>query len=234
MAKIDSPLLGDPDVKITFDRPILTASQLYKSTNWIEVQKSYQDSYRRADVLYSERAISISFTQPLAEARKRLELRVSCEPLALQMTSMALICKSLAWPALFLGVEELHLIAKRPPSNGQDDNEPKQWLEIIYHFRSTKWAHVAGDHSTNILRALQLSNTWREAVLPALHKLNIQAPEDTSVPLQEAVLSFTYSHKLISNFIGVEYGQQPRIHKPCRTGIMYYTQYMLHTLTCLF
>jgi hypothetical protein len=182
MAQIDSDLLGDSEVEfveITFDRPIFTASQIYKSINWIEVQKSYQDSYLRADVLYSERAISISFTQPLAEARKRLELRVSCEPLALQMSSMALICKGLSKSALLLGVEDLYLIAKRPPSNGQDDSERKQWLEIIHPFRGTKWAHVSGDHSTNILLALQLSNTWRETLLPALHKLCIQEPERT-------------------------------------------------------
>ena len=232
MAQIDSPPLGDSEVEITFDRPILIASQIYKSINWTEVQNSYQDSYRRADVLCSERAISISFTQPLAEARKRLELRVACEPLTLQMSSMALICKSLSRSALLLGVEELHLISKRPPSNGQDDSECKQWLEIIYLFRGTKWAHVAGDHSIDILLALQLSNTWRETVLPALDKLYIQEPEEPCVALQEAVLSFTHSHRLTSNFIGVEYEQLPRIDKPRGTGIMYDTQCLFHTLTC--
>jgi hypothetical protein len=173
MAQIDSPPLGDSDVEITFDRPIFTVSKISKSISRTEMQKSYL----RADILYSERAISISFTRPLEGARKRLELRVSCEPLTLQMSSMALICKSLSGSALLLCVEDLYLSAKRPPSSGQDDSERKHWLEIIYPFSGTKWLHVAGDHSANIVLALQLTNNWRETLLPALHKLCIQEPE---------------------------------------------------------
>jgi hypothetical protein len=201
MAKIDSPPLGDSDIEITFDRPIFTASKIGKSINQIETQKSYL----RADILYSERAISISFTQPLAGARKRFELRVSCEPLVLHLSSMALICKGLSGSALLLNVEHLYLSAKRPPSSEQDDSERKEWLEIILPFRSTKWVHVTGDHSTNIMLALQLSNSWRETLLPALHKLCIQEPERHHLPLREAVSSFTHSRQLSGSLIGVEY-----------------------------
>ena len=227
MAQIDYPHLGDSDVEITFDRPIFTVSKIIRSIDRIEMQKSYH----RADILYSEHAISISFTQPLAGGRKRFGLRVSCKPLDLQMSSMALVCKSLSGSVLLLGVEDLHLSAGRPLSNGQDDDKCKQWLEIIYHFRGTKWVHIAGDHSTDIALALQLSNRWRETVLPALHKLYIQEPEQHCVPLQEAVSSFTHSHRLSSKFIGVEY-EQLRIGESRGTGITY-TQCPLHTLTLL-
>ena len=225
-SNIDSPPLDDSDVEITFDRPIFTVSKISKSINRTEMQKSYL----RADILCSERAISIIFTRPLEGARKRLELRVSCEPLALQMSSTALVCKGLSGSALLLGVEDLHLSANRPPSNGQDDSERKHWLEIIYHFRGTKWLHVAGDHSTNIVLALQLSNSWRDTLLPSLHKLYMQEPEQPSMPFQEAVLSFTHSHRLSSNFIGLEY-EQRRADGPRKTGITY-TQCVFHTLTC--
>ena len=234
MANIGSPLakrgprelLGDPDIEIMFDRPIFTISKLGKSIDQIEMQKSL--TYRRADILYSERAISISFTQPLAEAAKHLELRVCCEPLALQLSSMSLICKVLSGSALVLGVERLHLSAKRP-SSGQDDSERKLWLEIIHHFRGTKWVHVAGDHSTSIALALELSNTWRETVLPSLYKLYIQEPKQDYVPLREAVLSFTHSRRLSGSFIGVEY-EPLWIDELCGTGITY-TQRLLHALT---
>lgn len=226
MAQIDSPPLGDSNIEIIFDRPIFTVSKISKSINRTEMQ----NSYLRADILYSERAISIIFTRPLEGARERLELRVSCEPLALQMSSTAQICKSLSGSALLLGVEDLYLSVKRPPSYGQDDSERKHWLEIIYHFRGTKWLHVAGDYSTNIVLALQLSNSWRDTLLPALHKLYIQEPEQPSVPFQEAVLSFTHSYRLSSNFIGVEYEQQ-RADGSRGTGITY-TQCVFHQLTC--
>lgn len=226
MAQINSPPLGDSDVQITFDRPIFSVSKISKSINRTEMQKSYL----RADILCSERAISITFSRPRGGVRKFLELRVSCEPLALQMSSTALICKSLSGSALLLGVEDLHLSAKRPPSDGQDDSERKHWLEIIYHFSGTKWLHVAGDDSTNIVLALQLSNSWRETLLPALHKFYIQEPEQPSVPFQEAVSSFTHSHRLSNNFIGVEYKQQ-WTDGPHGTGITY-TQCVFHMLTC--
>ena len=221
-SNIDSPPLDDSDVEITFDRPIFTVSKISKSINRTEMQKSYL----RADILCSERAISIIFTRPLEGARKRLELRVSCEPLALQMSSTALVCKGLSGSALLLGVEDLHLSANRPPSNGQDDSERKHWLEIIYHFRGTMWLHVAGDHSTNIVLSLQLSNSWRDALLPSLHKLYIQEPEQSSVPFQEAVSSFTHSHRLSSNFIGLEYEQR----RANEMGM--HTQCVFHSLTC--
>ena len=221
MAKISSPL-GASHLEITFDRPIFTVSKIGKSINQIEIQKSYL----RADILYSDRAISISFTHPLAGARSRFELRVSCQPLVLQLSSMALICKTLSKSPLLLGVEHLYLSAKRPPSSGQDDSERKEWLEIIHPFRSTKWVHIAGDHSTDIVLALQLSNSWRETVLPALHKLCIQEPTDQHhLPLREAVSSFTHSRQLSGNLIGVEY-ERLSSDESCGIGIAY-TQCLL-------
>ncbi|KAH9043512.1 hypothetical protein EDB83DRAFT_2407402 [Lactarius deliciosus] len=208
MAKIPFPLLRDPDIEITFNRPIFTVSKFGKSIDQIEMQKSR--AYRRADILYSERAISISFTQPPAMDPTRLELRVSCEPLVLQLSSMSLICKVLSGSALLLGVEQLYLNAKRPSSvNEQDDSESKQWLEIIHHFRGTKWVHVAGEYSTRIGLALQLSNKWRETVLPSLQKLCIQEPEQHCVSLREAILSFMHARRLFGSFIGVEYERLP-------------------------
>ena len=225
MAKTDSPPLGESDIEITFNRPIFTdtVSKVGKSINQIEIQKSYL----RADILYSDRAISISFSQPLAGAQKRFELTVSCKPLVLQLSSMALICKSLSGSALLLGVEHLHLNAKRPPSSGQDDSERKDWLEIILTFRGTKWVHVAGDYSTNIVLALQPSNRRRKTVFPALHKLCIQVPMQHHLPLRDAVLSaFMYSRQLSGSFIGVEY-ERLRVSDELRgTGITY-TQYLL-------
>ncbi|KAH9059909.1 hypothetical protein EDB87DRAFT_1619161 [Lactarius vividus] len=214
MAEINSPQ-GDSDIEITFDRPIftvqVTVSKIGKSIDRMKMRK-----LRTCRILYSECAISISFTQPLAGGPKRLELRVTCEPLVLQLSSMSLICKVLSGTALLLGVEQLHLNVKRPSSE-QDGGESKQWLEIIHHFRGTKWVHVAGDHSTSIGLALQLSNKWRETVLPSLQKLCIQGPEDHCVSLREAISSFTHVRQLSGSFIGVEY-ERPWVGEICETG----------------
>ena len=139
---------------------------------------------------------------------------------------MALICKSLSGSALLLGVEHLHLSAERPPSSGQDDSEGKGWLDIIHPFRGTKWVHVAVDYSTNIVLALPLSNSWREIMLPALHKLCIQEPTQHQLPFREAVSAFMHSRHLSGRLIGMEYERLWVGDELHEIGIMY-SQYLL-------
>ncbi|KAH9029994.1 hypothetical protein EDB84DRAFT_1439217 [Lactarius hengduanensis] len=75
VARVDTPHLGDIDITF-FSQPTMDASQLGRFIDRIEILPV--DSYR-ADILTSERAISISFTHP--NAPTRLELRISCKQL---------------------------------------------------------------------------------------------------------------------------------------------------------
>jgi hypothetical protein len=195
VARIDAPHLEDIDIGF-FGQPVMVTSQLSRFIDRIEMQKSHH----RADILSSEHAISISFCQP--EALSRLELQISCEQLAWQLSYMAQVCNGLS--AFLLGVEHLHICSTRPIS-GQDDSEPEEWLKLTRPFRGTKWVYIAGEHSTNIILALQESEMRYETVLPALCKLCIRESEPRSAPLRDAVISFMHSRRLSGHIIGVEY-----------------------------
>jgi hypothetical protein len=193
VARIDAPHLGDINITF-FCRQKMDASQLGRFINRIEMQKSHN----RAEILSSEHAIRISFTQP--ETSTRLKLQVSCKTLARQLSYMAKISNTLS--GFLLGVEHLR-IGSTQPSSGKDNSDLEEWLKLISPFIGTKWVHVAGDHSTNIILALHLRQ--REAVLPALHKLCVREPEPRSAPLQESVVSFIHSRRLLGQMIGAEY-----------------------------
>ncbi len=75
VARIDAPRLGDIEVTF-FNKIIIDLSKLSEFINRVEMHKSY----RRAHILSSERAISISLIQPGAPAC--LKLQLFCESLS--------------------------------------------------------------------------------------------------------------------------------------------------------
>ncbi|KAH9034426.1 hypothetical protein EDB84DRAFT_65405 [Lactarius hengduanensis] len=188
VARIDAPRLGDIEITL-FNGFIFGPSELSKFIDRIEMQKSPL----RAEILSSERAISISVTQ--SEASTRLELQVSCKPLARQLSYLAEICDGLS--AFLLGVEHLRISATQPPRN---DRNHRIWAKLISPFRGAKCVHVAGDHSKDIVRALQL--LYRSP--PALHRLHIAQPGPRHAPLREAVVSFVTSCRLSGHSMAVE------------------------------
>ncbi|KAI9465383.1 hypothetical protein BJY52DRAFT_1243645 [Lactarius psammicola] len=170
----------------------MDASQLGQLIDRLEMLSSH----RRADILTSERAISISFTQP--NAPTRLELRISCEQLDWQLSSMTQICNHFS-SSLFL-VEVLGIKTTQSPSR-QDDVGGEQWLELVRAFGGAKDFRVAGVHSrmTNILRGLHPADgghTTDTIVLPALRNLRIQKRTPIVGPLWDAAQSFITSRQL--------------------------------------
>ena len=195
VAGIDAP--GIRDIGITFfDMYVLDISKLREFIDRIEIQKSHL----RADILSSKRVISISLTRPGASTR--LKLQVLCQTLRSWSLFINLICRHFS--AFLFRVEDLRISTARP-SGVQDDSNCEQWLGLIRRFGGAKWFHVAGDHSTNVVRALQLSVERREIVLPALHKLCIREPEPRDALLREAVVPFMHSWRISGRFIAVEY-----------------------------
>jgi hypothetical protein len=89
VTRIDTPGLVHVEVRF-FNQLIFHLSQLGQFIDRIDVQKSH----RRADIVFSGRAVSITFTQPGAPAR--LTLQISCEPLDWQLSSMAQMCDHLS------------------------------------------------------------------------------------------------------------------------------------------
>ncbi|KAN0125444.1 hypothetical protein V8E53_015484 [Lactarius tabidus] len=202
---IDSPRLGN--IEITFNQPTFFVSKLCEFIERIEMQMTHH----RADILFSDLSVSISFIKPGPTC---LKLQVCCESFSLRLYSMAQICSGLS--ALLLGVEHLGISGMRPSSR-KDDSDCEGWLKLIHPFRGTKWFHVAGDHSSNIVLALRHSEMRGDTVLPALHKLCIREPEPRCVTLREAVVSFMHSRRLSGHIFGVEY-ERPWINECLVTG----------------
>ena len=192
VARIDAPRLADIDIKF-FGRSTMVTKQLFRFINHVEMQKSH----RRANIISSEHAISISFSQP--EVPSRLGLQISCQQLTLQLSYMAQVCNGLS--AFLLGVEHLY-VGVRHTTSGKDRSDDEDWLELFRAFCGTKWLDIASEHSTNIVLALQYS---RESVLPALCKIRIREPEPRYAPLRDAVVSFIHSRRVSGHIIAVEY-----------------------------
>jgi hypothetical protein len=195
VAIIDAPRLRNIEITF-FDKHILDVPKLREFIDRIEVQKSH----RQAEIISCERVISISLTQPGAPSC--LKLQVFCNMLRSQPFFMAQICSHFS--ASLFRVEDLRISSARP-SVEQDSGNRGQWLGIIRRFGGTKWFHLAGELSMEIMRALQLSEARREAALPALHKLCIWEPEPPHTPLRGAVVSFMHSCRLSGRCIAVEY-----------------------------
>jgi hypothetical protein len=200
VATIDAPRLGD--IEITFvNESISDLSDLSVLIEFI-VRTEMHKSHSRARILSSECEISISLVQ--SGTPTRLELHVLCEPLSVQLSSMARIC--VQFSAFLFNVEDLSITAQ--PQSRQVDglySEQCHWLETINVFIGVKWLQVSGNLSRNILQCLQPGYWWHESVLPSLHKLYVMQPGLHHAPSREAVSSFITSRRLSGHPIMVEY-----------------------------
>jgi hypothetical protein len=135
VATIDAPRLGD--IEVTFvNEPISDLSDLSLLIKFINQIKMHK-SPRRADILSSEHDLTISLMQPGVPTCLRLKL--SCEPLSLQLSSMARIC--VQFSAFLFNVEDLSINVQRQ-SRQEDGRYSEQWRKIINLFIGVKWLQV--------------------------------------------------------------------------------------------
>ncbi|KAH9018042.1 hypothetical protein EDB84DRAFT_1520295 [Lactarius hengduanensis] len=170
-------------------------------------------SHRRAHILSSDRAISISLIQPGTPACFKLQL--FCELPSEQLLLMTRICAYLSAASL-INVEDLRIGATRP--SGRVDNDHSGWRDLLSLFRGVKWLHLDRDHPSNIVRDLQLSNRRYGIMLPSLHKLYIPQPGQRHAPSEEAVVSFMISRWLSGRHLAVEYELPCHINELHGTG----------------
>ena len=189
VAGVDAPYLEDLEITF-FDEIATDVANLRGFIDRIETQKSHL----QADILFSERSVSISLTQPLPSC---LKLQVICVPSSQQVHSIFS-----SFFAFILCVEDLHVEAKSLSSRRDD---PHRWMEVIRLFRATKRLHLASDFSIDIVPFLYTSDRGRKTVLPTLQKLCIQEPEVHLAPLPTAVVSFIVLRRLSGHHIAVEY-----------------------------
>jgi hypothetical protein len=186
VARIDAPRLGN--VAIAFlSEPTMDASELGRFMERIEMQSSLS----QADVETSEDAISISL--PNSSTSTLLRLQISCEQLDWQLSSMAQVCNQLS-PFLFR-VKILGISTTRS-SNGQDDVDGEQWLELVRSFRGARDFCVGDGLTTDILCALGPADSWHTTVFPALRHLRVENPMAMNELSWDALQTFITSRAL--------------------------------------
>ena len=219
VARIDAPRLGDIEVTI-FNESFFELSKLSEFINRTEMHKSH----RRADILLSEHAFSISMTQPGASTY--ITLQLFCESLPTQLFFLNRIC--IHFSAFLFKVEDLCIRTAGQSLATWGGSGP--WLRPLNPFTCVKQFHVIGSNSTNIVRALQLPDRWRQKVLPALHKHLIP---QLGPHMREAVVSLMVSRRLSGHPITVEYEPLYHISEPGGIGTMSAQCHHYHSLTRL-
>jgi hypothetical protein len=227
VAGIDAPLLRDIEVTFLME----SRFDLLNLRQFTE-RIGMHESPCRADILSSERAMSISLSRPGDQAC--FKFQVILNPLSAQLFFMAQIC--VHFSALFSNVEDLFIsIARHPRQEDRFDSE--RWLESLNSFAGVKWFRVVGNLSTHIVRALQQSDTRGETVLPALHELHISQPGPPHATLRQAVVSLLTSRQVSGHPIVAEY---ERIYQTSdlttdlrRTGAIYARCHRHYSLTRL-
>jgi hypothetical protein len=196
VTRIDTSGLVHVEVSF-FNQLIFHLSQLGQFIDQIDVQKSH----RRADIVFSGRAVSITFSQPGAPAR--LTLQISCEPLDWQLSSLAQMCDHL-FPFLS-SIQDLR-IDTTERSSGEDDVDGDQWLELMRAFDGTEDFQVTGELAADILHALRPVDGEHTTVLPALRNLRVPALSSPMIQglLWETVESFTTSRRLSGHSVQVQ------------------------------
>ena len=199
--RIDAPRLSDIQVTLT-DGLMLSTSKLNKFIYRIEMRKPLH----QACILFSERAVSISLTQPGAPTC--FTFRLLSEGFFDQLFAMSRIIPGFS--TLLPNVEDLRISATQASSQNRYDG--KRWQDILSLFAGVKWLYLDVNDSTNIVYALQ-AIYWppETTVLPALYKLYLPQPGPHHAPLSEALVPFMTSRWRSGCPIAVEYDRLCRI-----------------------
>ena len=199
VARIDTPHLADIEILFAYQITVIDVSPLSQFIDRVEMQTSH----RRADILISGCAISMSLTN--SRGPTRLELGISSRrQLDWQLFSMARICNQFSQS--LLNVRDLR-IETTQTLDGRNGMSGERWTEIIRLFTGARRFHVAGELAADILQALRPTvPTIRELTsgsLPALTDLFVVGPR--SGALQDAIRSITGPRKRSGNPIVGKY-----------------------------
>lgn len=186
VARIDAPHLEHIDITIS-SQPTMDASQLGRFLERTEMHISLL----QPDVEISPHAISISF--PNSSTSTPLRLKIPCEQLGWQLSSMAQVCNQCS-PFLFR-FKNLGINATRS-SSVQDDVDGEQWLELFRGFGGATVFWVAGELTTEILCALGSANGEYADVLPALCDLRVGCPLEVYGPSCDGIQPFLASRRI--------------------------------------
>ena len=218
VARIDAPLLSGIDVTF-FNQPTLDSSQLGLFIDRIEVQRSL----RRADIVFSRGTISITLTQPGTLAK--LGLKISCEQLDWQLSSICQVCNHFR---LFISrIEDLG-IDTTGSSSVPDDMDGEQWVRLILAFRSAEDFRLAGELATDILGALRPVDEEHKTILPALRSLHVEEPLTMFGPFLDTIKSIITQRQLTPLPVKLYYSKSRYPCQICCIGFGHWQDLIKH------
>jgi hypothetical protein len=129
-------------------------------------------------------------------------VRISCEDLDRQVSSLAQVCTSCLPPLSTLEclyiVEDLFFLAHR-----QENVENALWLELLHPFRAVKTLHLSEEFALRIVPALQeLVGDRATEVLPGLQNIFLEGLEPSG-PIQEGIEKFVAMRRVTGHPIRV-------------------------------
>jgi hypothetical protein len=202
LGRLDAPRLADIEITFFYE----TRSEVSKLSEFINRTDMWK-SHLQADIRFSwlSDTTSISLTRSAPTCLKfQVNLYNSIlDPLRSQMLSMARLCRD--FPAFHLWVEDLRIKVTGPGIGSLlfdwlKNVDCETWAMLIRSFEAAKCVHIAGDISTEVLRALRLWEGRRATLLPLLAKpCDSQSGTcDSRDPLREAVVSLIVDCRLSS------------------------------------
>ena len=199
LVRIDAPLLDS--VYITFFRQILLdispLSRFLRCTAMLE-------ELNEAHVVIGNDSIQVESLQPIPEFDNRSGLRIACEGMNDQTSSLVQVITSL-FPSLYV-VEDLYIYGSEKSLKGwRDDTENTQWVEILRPFTAVKNLSVCKEFARRITPALQeLEGERVTDLLPALKNLWLDELEPTG-RTQKAIKQFVAARRLLARPVAVSY-----------------------------
>ena len=193
IARIDAPHLADIEIMFVYRRTI-DLSPISQFIDRIEIQKSY----RRADIISSGCAISMSLIR--SRPPTRLELGAYSPRLDWQLSSMTRICDHFSQS--LLGVRNLRIESTQ--TSGGRDATGAEWAELIRSFSGVGRFHVAGERAAGILQALRPTvGEVTSGALPELTNLYVIGPR--SGAMHDIIQSIINPRKLTGSPIVRKY-----------------------------
>jgi hypothetical protein len=190
LSGIDVPLVDE--VNITFFNQLMwDTPQLLQFIN--RAKKLRSPNYAELSFYKHSAVVKLSSQTGKVDC-PTLTLRISCEALDWQLSSLAQIC-DLSFPTLST-LESLD-ICEAQQWQPQNDMENAQWLETLYPFASVKDLHLSKELGLNVAPALrELTRETVTGVLPALRNLFLEGFQPSGV-VPEAFRQFVAARQLL-------------------------------------
>jgi len=197
LAQIDAPLLHFLHIvffmDLNFDLP-----QLHRLIDHAEEFKAFN----HAELLISYWSIRLTIYPKtrVVNHPRLLVLQINCEELDRQLSSLAQVCRSLAFFPLISTLEGLETGEDLP--HWKDDMENAQWLELLDPFHALKNLYLTHGIAQRVCDALQeLSRERATEVLPALR--NLFVPDKSLQLVQEAMEPFVTARHLSGHPVAI-------------------------------